>query len=64
MFVVFRQEHQMEIAARANTFQVFEGFGQNLLQSKHYARQDISSKLDELTAARQTLERSVGGAVL
>jgi len=47
----------MEIAARANTFQAFEVFGHNLLQSNHYASDDISGKLDELADARQNLEK-------
>ena len=47
----------MEIQARGNTFQAFEVFGHNLLQSNHYATDDISAKLEELAAARQNLER-------
>jgi len=52
------KEHQMEIQARGNTFQAFEVFGHNLLQSNHYAADDISSKLEELARARQNLEKA------
>jgi spectrin alpha len=52
------KEHQLEIQARGNTFQAFEVFGHNLLQANHYATDDISSKLEELAQARQTLEKA------
>lgn len=52
------KEHQMEIHARGNTFQSFEVFGRQLLQSNHYAQDDINAKLQELAQARQDLERA------
>ncbi|KAH0952782.1 hypothetical protein HN011_011760 [Eciton burchellii] len=52
------QEHRMEIDARASTFQTFELFGQQLLQSSHYASVEIMEKLDSMTEARQELEKA------
>ncbi|EZA49654.1 hypothetical protein DMN91_005852 [Ooceraea biroi] len=52
------QEHRMEIDARASTFQTFEMFGQQLLQSSHYASVEIMEKLDSMTEARQELEKA------
>jgi len=49
----------MEIDARGGTFQAFEMFGHQLLQKNHYASDEVRGKLDELTEARQNLEKSV-----
>ncbi|XP_011638312.1 spectrin alpha chain [Pogonomyrmex barbatus] len=52
------QEHRMEIDARAGTFQAFELFGQQLLQSSHYASVEILEKLESMAEARQELEKA------
>ncbi|XP_069695869.1 spectrin alpha chain isoform X4 [Periplaneta americana] len=52
------QEHRTEIDARAGTFQAFELFGQQLLQSGHYASVEIQEKLESMTEARQELEKA------
>lgn len=52
------QEHRMEIDARAGTFQAFELFGQQLLQSSHYASVEIQEKLESMAEARQELEKA------
>jgi spectrin alpha len=51
------QEHRTEIDARAGTFQAFELFGQQLLQSGHYASVEIQEKLESMSEARQELEK-------
>lgn len=51
------QEHRTEIDARAGTFQAFEMFGQQLLQSGHYASVEIQEKLESMAEARQELEK-------
>ncbi|XP_065169865.1 spectrin alpha chain isoform X2 [Atheta coriaria] len=52
------QEHRTEIDARAGTFQALEMFGQQLLQSNHYASPEIQEKLEALNKAREELERA------
>jgi len=52
------QEHRTEIDARAGTFQAFELFGQQLLQSGHFASSQVQEKLDSMNEARQDLERA------
>ncbi|XP_012266103.2 spectrin alpha chain isoform X2 [Athalia rosae] len=52
------QEHRTEIDARAGTFQAFELFGQQLLQSSHYASVEIQEKLEAMAEARQELEKA------
>lgn len=52
------QEHRTEIDARSGTFQAFEMFGQQLLQSGHYASVEIQEKLESMTEARQELEKA------
>uniref|UniRef100_T1IUQ9 Spectrin alpha chain n=1 Tax=Strigamia maritima TaxID=126957 RepID=T1IUQ9_STRMM len=52
------QEHRTEIDARAGTFQAFEMFGQQLLQSNHYASPEVQDKLENMTDARQQLEKA------
>lgn len=56
---LFLQEHRTEIDARAGTFQAFELFGQQLLQSGHYASVEIQEKMESMTEARQELEKLV-----
>ncbi|XP_025205987.1 spectrin alpha chain isoform X1 [Melanaphis sacchari] len=52
------QEHRTEIDARTGTFQTFEMFGQQLLQSGHYASVEIQEKIESMTEARQELEEA------
>ncbi|CAG9856863.1 unnamed protein product [Phyllotreta striolata] len=52
------QEHRTEIDARAGTFHALEQFGQQLLNSNHYASPEIQEKLEQLNAARADLERA------
>ncbi|XP_075227894.1 alpha spectrin isoform X2 [Lycorma delicatula] len=52
------QEHRTEIDARSGTFQAFELFGQQLLQSGHYASVEIQEKLESMTEAHQELEKA------
>ncbi|CAH1402348.1 unnamed protein product [Nezara viridula] len=52
------QEHRTEIDARTGTFQAFELFGQQLLQSGHYASVEIQEKLESMAEARQELEKA------
>ncbi|UYV70522.1 SPTAN1 [Cordylochernes scorpioides] len=52
------QEHRTEMDARTGTFQAFEMFGQQLLQSGHYASVEVQEKLAQMTDARQELERA------
>lgn len=54
----FKQEHRTEIDARAGTFHALEQFGQQLLNSNHYASPEIQEKLEQLNAARDDLERA------
>ncbi|XP_068910304.1 spectrin alpha chain isoform X2 [Tenebrio molitor] len=51
------QEHRTEIDARAGTFNALEQFGQQLLNSKHYASPEIQEKLEQLNDFRKELER-------
>ncbi|XP_066902604.1 spectrin alpha chain isoform X3 [Halyomorpha halys] len=52
------QEHRTEIDARTGTFIAFESFGQQLLQSGHYASVEIQEKLESMNEARQELEKA------
>ncbi|XP_054270638.1 spectrin alpha chain-like isoform X2 [Macrosteles quadrilineatus] len=52
------QEHRTEIDARSGTFQAFDLFGQQLLQSGHYASVEIQEKLESMAEARQELEKA------
>ncbi|XP_044730361.1 spectrin alpha chain isoform X3 [Chrysoperla carnea] len=52
------QEHRTEIDARSGTFQAFELFGSQLLQSGHYASVEIQEKLESMAEARQELEKA------
>lgn len=51
------QEHRTEIDARAGTFQAFELFGHQLLQSGHFASAEVQEKLEAMNRAREELER-------
>ncbi|XP_028029643.1 spectrin alpha chain isoform X2 [Bombyx mandarina] len=55
---VVPQEHRTEMDARAGTFQALELFGQQLLQGGHYASVDIQEKLNNMSDARQELEKA------
>lgn len=50
--------------ARAGTFQALELFGQQLLQGGHYASVDIQEKLNNMSDARQELEKYVTWCIL
>ncbi|GFT44789.1 spectrin alpha chain [Nephila pilipes] len=52
------QEHRTEIDARAGTFQAFEMFGQQLLQSGHYASVEVQEKIEKMNESRQKLEKA------
>ncbi|XP_026728843.1 spectrin alpha chain isoform X3 [Trichoplusia ni] len=52
------QEHRTEMDARAGAFQALELFGQQLLQGGHYASVDIQEKLNNMSDARQELEKA------
>ena len=43
--------------ARAGTFHAFSLFGEQLLQSGHFASPEVQEKLDAMAEARQELER-------
>ena len=53
------QEYRTEIDARTATFQAFEQFGHQLLNSHHYASDNIRDKILEVNQARQELEKFV-----
>ncbi|VDM22258.1 unnamed protein product, partial [Wuchereria bancrofti] len=52
------QEYRTEIDSRAATFEVFEQFGNQLLNSHHYASENIKQRLQDVTDARHKLEDS------
>ncbi|VDM96402.1 unnamed protein product [Thelazia callipaeda] len=52
------QEYRTEIDSRSATFQAFEQFGNQLLNSHHYASENIKHRLDDVNNARQKLEDS------
>jgi len=52
------QEHRTEIDARTATFQAFEYFGHQLVQSGHYASPEIQEKMDSIRKAREDLEKA------
>lgn len=49
------QEHRAEIDARAGTFENFDAFGQELLNTKHYASPDIEERLKATRVAKEDL---------
>uniref|UniRef100_A0A183DQ64 SH3 domain-containing protein n=1 Tax=Gongylonema pulchrum TaxID=637853 RepID=A0A183DQ64_9BILA len=52
------QEYRTEIDSRSATFQAFEQFGNQLLNSHHYASENIKQRLEDVNNARQKLEDS------
>lgn len=52
------QELHNEIDARDPAFRNFEFFGNQLLQSKHYASEEVHDALDKIAEARKELERA------
>ncbi|XP_066141929.1 spectrin alpha chain isoform X1 [Euwallacea fornicatus] len=54
----YPQEHRTEIDARGGTFHALEQFGQQLLNSNHYASPEIQEKLEQLNQARADLEKA------
>uniref|UniRef100_A0A8R1DU58 Spectrin alpha chain n=1 Tax=Caenorhabditis japonica TaxID=281687 RepID=A0A8R1DU58_CAEJA len=50
------QEYRTEIDSRATTFQAFEQFGNQLINSNHYAVADIEDRLQSVETARKGLE--------
>jgi hypothetical protein len=51
------QEYRTEIDARSATFHAFEQFANQLLNSHHYASDNIRQRLDDVNKARQQLEK-------
>ena len=51
------QEYRTEIDARAGTFQAYEDFGRQLLGAQHFAGEDVKHKMEEVTEAREELEK-------
>lgn len=51
------QNYRAEIDSRALAFKAFEAFGQQLLQNKHFASEEIESRLSNMEQARKELER-------
>lgn len=52
------QEYRTEIDSRAATFQAFDQFGNQLLNSHHYAAADIENRLQGVNDARKGLEEA------
>ncbi|GAB6021924.1 hypothetical protein CHUAL_006087 [Chamberlinius hualienensis] len=52
------QEHRTEIDARTGTFQAFEMFGQQLLETGHYASPEVQENLEKMNEARDELEKA------
>ena len=50
------QEYRTEIDSRAGTFLAFESFGNQLLNSQHYASDDIKLRLNDVNESRKVLE--------
>ncbi|CAI4227013.1 unnamed protein product [Auanema sp. JU1783] len=50
------QEYRTEIDSRSATFHAFEQFGNQLLNNKHYASEDIAKRLAGVNSARKGLE--------
>lgn len=51
------QEYRTEIDARAGTFHAFQLFGNQLIQARHYAANDVKDKLRQVAEAREELEK-------
>jgi spectrin alpha len=52
------QDYRTEIDARGGTFQSFEQFGHQLINSRHYASPDVQQRLKDVTEARRQLEQA------
>lgn len=52
------QDYRTEIDARAATFQAFEQFGNQLINSRHYASDDVAQRMRDVTDARRQLEEA------
>ncbi|CAD5229447.1 unnamed protein product [Bursaphelenchus okinawaensis] len=52
------QDYRTEIDARAPTFQAFQQFGNQLINNKHYATEDVKQRLQDVDQARQDLEQA------
>lgn len=52
------QEYRTEIDARAATFQSYEQFGHQLLNSGHYASDNIRDRMADVNQAREDLEKA------
>lgn len=50
------QDYRTEIDARAGTFQAFEQFGDQLIQNRHYASEDIKQRQRDVQQALRNLE--------
>lgn len=50
------QDYRTEIDARAGTFQAFEQFGDQLIQNRHYATEDIKQRQQDVQDALRKLE--------
>lgn len=53
------QEYRTEIDSRAGTFLNFESFGNQLLNSHHYASDNIKQRMEDVNDARKKLEEYV-----
>lgn len=52
------QDYRTEIDARDATFQAFEQFGNQLINTRHYAGDEVKKRLQEVTDARRELENA------
>ncbi|KAI6209533.1 Spectrin protein 1 [Aphelenchoides besseyi] len=52
------QNYQTEIKARSGTFQAFGQFGDQLIESRHYASDDIRQRMEDVDRARNDLEKA------
>ncbi|KAE9548243.1 hypothetical protein FO519_008545 [Halicephalobus sp. NKZ332] len=52
------QEYRTEINARSATFQAFDQFGRQLINSNHYAKNDVAKHLQDVENARKRLEEA------
>lgn len=52
------QDYRTEIDARSATFQAFEQFGNQLINKRHYASDDVAQRLRDVTDARFQLEEA------
>lgn len=52
------QDYRTEIDARSGTFQAFEQFGDQLVQNRHYASEDIKQRQQDVQQALRRLEEA------